>query len=203
MNYTFNNSSIVSVNSGTIVLNVSGKTRTFVDAKLVSAVNGEIILDLPEAKIESGIYLTTTSTETFGCGFDHILILKQKPFLDLEYYVSQLRERLQYEDYWEGRHSCRTRNATPEEIQELNDQLAAEGKRWNPDTMQIEKLRWQPKRNDSYFNILISRGTADISRYLWDDDELDTNLYKMGNCFKTKEEAEAKLEQIKKLLLEV
>lgn len=36
MNYTFNNSSIVSVNSGTIVLNVSGKTRTFTDAKLVS-----------------------------------------------------------------------------------------------------------------------------------------------------------------------
>lgn len=35
MNYTFDNSSIVSVNSGTIVLNVSGKTRTFKDGEIV------------------------------------------------------------------------------------------------------------------------------------------------------------------------
>lgn len=203
MNYTFNNSSIVSVNSGTIVLNVSGKTRTFADAKLVSAVDGKIVLDLPEAKIESGIYLTTTSTETFGCGFDHILILKQKPFLDLEYYVSQLRERLQYEDYWEGRHSCRTRNATPEEIQELDDQLAAEGKCWNPDTMQIEKLRWKPIKDVRYFHIIIAGGTIQVDDYRWAGDEVDENLYDMGNCFKTREEAEIKLAKIKKLLLEV
>ena len=58
MNFTFNNSSIVSVNSGTIVLNVSGKTRTFVDAKLVSAVNGKIVLDLPEASFKRGNYIT-------------------------------------------------------------------------------------------------------------------------------------------------
>ena len=191
----------MSVNSGTIVLNVSGKTRTFVDAKLVSAVDGKIVLDLPEAKIESGIYLTTTSTETFGCGFDRILILKQKPFLDLEYYVSQLRERLQYEDYWEGRRSCRTRNATPEEIQELNDQLAAEGRRWNPDTMQIEKLRWKPKKGETYFSILL-RQVPEIAHYSWDGCKLDTKFYEMGNCFKTEEEVLAKFEQIKKILLE-
>ena len=191
----------MSVNSGTIVLNVSGKTRTFTDAKLVSAVNGEIILDLLEAKIEGGIYLTTTSTETFGCGFDHILILKQKPFLDLEYYVSQLRERLQYDDYWEGRHSCRTRNATPEEIQELNDQLAAEGKQWNPDTMQIEKLRWKPKKGELYFAILL-RQIPEIAHYSWSGEKIDTKFYEMGNCFRTIEEVQAKLEQIKKVLLE-
>ena len=202
MNYTFNNSSIVSVNSGTIVLNVSGKTRTFTDAKLVSAVNGEIILDLPEAKIESGIYLTTTSTETFGCGFDHILILKQKPFLDLEYYVSQLRERLQYDDYWEGRHSCRTRNATPEEIQELNDQLAAEGKRWNPDTMQIEKLRWKPVKGQTYYYVALEVAPY-VTFHIWRDDGVDDQHYQSKNCFKTEEEAIVVMEKIKKLLLEV
>ena len=58
MNFTFNNSSIVSVNSGTIVLNVSGKTRTFVDSKLVSAIDGKIVLDLPEASFKKGSYIT-------------------------------------------------------------------------------------------------------------------------------------------------
>ena len=131
-----------------------------------------------------------------------VLILKQKPFLDLEYYVSQLRERLQYEDYWEGRHSCRTRNATPEEIQELNNQLAAEGKCWNPNTMQIEKLRWKPKQDEIYFTIVINGYGMYISEYTNGEDLYDKNNYKLGNCFKTKEEAEAKLEQIKKLLSE-
>jgi hypothetical protein len=37
---------------------------------------------------------------------------------------------------------------------------------------------------------------------VWNDDNLDTNLYKIGNCFKTKEKAKAKLEQIKKVLAE-
>lgn len=58
MNYTFKDSSIVSVNSGTIVLNVSGKTRTFADAKLVSAVDGNIVLDLPSFKLTKGAYVT-------------------------------------------------------------------------------------------------------------------------------------------------
>lgn len=202
MNYTFSNSSIVSVNSGTIVLNVSGKTRTFADAKLVSAVDGKIVLDLPEAKIKDGTYLTTTSTETFGCGFDHILILKQKPFLDLEYHVSQLRERLQYVDYWEGRHSSRTRNATPEEIQELNDQLAAEGKCWNPDTMKVEKLRWKPTKGQTYYYVGLEVRPY-ISFHIWRNDNIDNELYQSKNCFKTEEEAMPVIEKIKKLLLEV
>ena len=63
MNFTFNNSSIVSVNSGTIVLNVSGKTRTFINAKLVSAIDGEIVLDLPEASFKKGSYITGVSND--------------------------------------------------------------------------------------------------------------------------------------------
>lgn len=69
--------------------------------------------------------------------------------------------------------------------------------------MQIEKLRWKPKAGEYYFTITTSLGHIETARYVWNDDLLDTNLYKTGNCFETREEAEAKLEQIKKLLLEV
>lgn len=198
MNFTFNNSSIVSVNSGTIVLNVSGKTRTFIDAKLVSAIGGKIILDLPKpTTVEKGTYLVV-----------HIILNNaQRTFIAesikegyITYYITQCQSGIKSEGVWSD-HSCRY--ATPEEIQELNNQLKAEGKYWNPDTMQIEKLRWKPGQGTAYFHIIIAGGIAQTDNYIWMDDATDKNNYEMGNCFKTKKEAETKLEQIKKLLLEV
>lgn len=200
MNYTFTNSSIVSVNSGTIVLNVSGKTRTFVDAKLVSAVDGKIVLDLPSFKLTKGAYVTIHLTcdprlqRTFISNTDNDYDL-------VMYHVTQFNGGIKFTGTWGD--NCILRNATPEEIQELDDQLAAEGKCWNPDTMQIEKLRWKPKTGEYYFAIITSLGHFEITHYMWTDDLFNTNLYKTNNCFKTKEEAEAKLAKIKKLLLEV
>lgn len=196
MNYTFNNSSIVSVNSGTIVLNVSGKTRTFTDAKLVSAVDGKIVLDLPEYTKENGSYLVIG----IDAKIERIFIVHQYRDCRIDYHISQRHGTITYNQYWTD--SSSIRNATPEEIQELNDQLATEGKRWNPSTMQIEKLRWKPKAGESYFAILLQQ-VPEIVHYSWTGDSLDMHFYKMGNCFKTKEKVMAKLEQIKKLLLEV
>lgn len=195
MNFTFNNSSIVSVNSGTIVLNVSGKTRTFVEAKLVSAVDGEIVLDLPEASFKKGSYTTGVSTKNGG---KVTFILSQNTDIKIYYHVSTRFTGLTYNDYWFKRDS-NFRNATPEEIQELNDQLEAVGKCWNPDTMQIEKLRWKPSYKDLYYCINIFSSIV-IINHVWNGDIIDYNYYNTNNCFKTKEEAEAKLEEIKKLL---
>jgi hypothetical protein len=194
MNYTFNNSSIVSVNSGTIVLNVSGKTRTFADAKLVSAVDGEIVLDLPKHAKENGSYLVIGIDDKI----ERIFIVHQYRDCRIDYHVSQRNGTITYNQYWTD--SSSIRNATPEEIQEFNDQLAAEGKRWNPDTMQIEKLRWKPKKGELYFSILL-RQVVEIAHYSWDGGKLDTHFYEIGNCFKTEEEAIAKFEEIKKVLL--
>lgn len=197
MNFTFNNSSIVSVNSGTIVLNVSGKTRTFVDAKLVSAIDGKIVLDLPDPTIvEKGTYLVVhvrlnDAQRTF--------IAKSIKGGYISYYITQYQFGLKSGGEW-STHSCRY--ATPEEIQELNNQLEAEGKRWNPDTMQIEKLRWKPQYNETYYSIS-AYSIPHVFSTRWINDLIDRNCYESNNCFKTEEEAEAKLEQFKKLLLEV
>lgn len=191
MNFTFNNSSIVSVNSGTIVLNVSGKTRTFVDAKLVSAVDGEIVLDLPYTLPSNGAYRTI-----------HLIYSEPRTFISntsstswVTYYVTQYSGGIKSTGAWGTEGNCR--NATPEEIQELNDQLAAEGKRWNPDTMQIEKLRWKPKKRDKYYYI---RSKGNVNSAFWHKGSVDIHRYKFGNCFQTKEEAEAKLKQIQEIL---
>lgn len=196
MNFTFNNSSIVSVNSGTIVLNVSGKIRTFVDAKLVSVIDGEIVLDLPEASFKKGSYITflmkRDSERTF--------ILSKHTDVRIYYHVSTKKfSSLAYNDFW-FKDCNKFRNATPEEIQELNDQLEAEGKRWNPDTMQIEKFRWKPLRGENYFYIVLTAVNIEISSFVCHNDSVDQRAYETHNCFKTKEEAEAKLEQIKQIL---
>lgn len=197
MNFTFNNSSIVSVNSGTIVLNVSGKTRTFVDAKLVSAINGKIVLDLPKlSTIEVGTYLVI---HVVCNDAKRIFIAKAIGKECIFYYITQYQGGLKSTGEW-SRDTCRY--ATPEEIQELNDQLEAEGKRWNPDTMQIEKLRWKPMYGDKYYCINLASSSFVVC-HTWTGDTVDYDYYNQNNCFKTKEEAEAKLEQIKKLLLKV
>ena len=199
MNYTFNKSSIVSVNSGTIVLNVSGKTRTFVDAKLVSAVDGKIVLDLPPAPLINGAYITIHLSHNSECQRTFISNTGSKVY-NVTYHVTQYSVGIKSTGTWGG--DCLLRNATPEEIQELNDQLAAEGKCWNPETMQIEKLRWKPKDKQKYYFVIL--GThLEVAWHAWDNDKIDNDLYQSGNCFKTEEEAKAKLEQIKKLLLEV
>lgn len=192
MNFTFNNSSIVSVNSGTIVLNVSGKTRTFVDAKLVSAIDGNIVLDLPYAPPTNGAYRTIHLTQ----GIQRTFISNTSNAYWTTYYVTQYSAGIKFTGTWGIEDICR--NATPEEIQELNDQLKAAGKCWNPDTMQIEKLRWKPNKNDIYY--YISSVGWFITNETWYNWIYDIEHYEMGNCFKTKEEAEAKLEQIKQIL---
>jgi hypothetical protein len=196
MNYTFNNSSIVSVNSGTIVLNISGKTRTFADAKLVSAVDGKIVLDLPKHAKENGSYLVIGIDDKI----DRIFIVHQYRDYCIDYHVSQRHGTITYNQYWTD--SSSIRNATPEEIQELNDQLAAEGKRWNPETMQIEKLRWKPVTGQTYYYVALEV-IPYISFHIWRDDGVDDQHYQSKNCFKTEEEAMIVMEKLKKLLLEI
>ena len=192
MNFAFNNSSIVSVNSGTIVLNVSGKTKTFKDAKLVSAVDGKIVLDLPKhTTVEKGTYLvahviSNDAQRTFIAGS-----IKEGY---ITYYITQCQSGLKNTGFW---NSSICRYATPEEIQEINDHLASEGKYWNPDTMQIEKLRWKPKKRDKYYYI---RSKGNVNSAFWHKGSVDIHRYKFGNCFKTKEEADDKLKQIKQIL---
>lgn len=53
-----------------------------------------------------------------------------------------------------------------------------------------EKVWWKPKDEDEYWSIR-TNGTALISK--WSNDTWDNGRYNIGNCFKTKEEAEREL----------
>jgi uncharacterized protein involved in tolerance to divalent cations len=58
--------------------------------------------------------------------------------------------------------------------------------------------RWKPKRQETYYFI---NEYLKIKSYYWWEEREDNELYDVGNCFKTKEEAERALEKFKETLL--
>lgn len=64
---------------------------------------------------------------------------------------------------------------------------------------EIEKLKkqgkaWKPEKEESYYAIY---GDGNIDRATWHDSISGNKRYAIGNCFRTKEEAEATVEKIK------
>lgn len=52
----------------------------------------------------------------------------------------------------------------------------------------IKRPPWKPKYDESYYAIDTDGG---VEHEIWGDDSIDMNYYKLGNCYRTPEEAEA------------
>ena len=92
------------------------------------------------------------------------------------------------------------RPATDSEKQRLFDALAKEGKRWNPETKQIEDLpRWRAETGGKYYRILTDTTVEDLTEC---GDGVDKTMYERGNYFKTEEAASRAAEKIRKILKE-
>lgn len=90
--------------------------------------------------------------------------------------------------------------ATDAEKQRLFDALAKEGKRWNPETKQIEDLpRWRAKDGEKYYFV---SDCMDVDFNSEDSDEYNDSYYAAGNYFKTEEAASRAAEKIRKILKE-
>ena len=79
------------------------------------------------------------------------------------------------------------KNMTEEQITDLKAQIAD----WEK-AKERKPLVWKPKRGDKYVAI---DSFGDINFPKWDDDSMDKKAFAMGNCFKTKELAEAELKR--------
>lgn len=88
------------------------------------------------------------------------------------------------------------RPATDEEKELLFDKLAEAGKRWNPDTKQIENVRWRAKKGEVYFNLVVGKAVVDQTDMRM---ACDNSRYEDGNYFKTREAAEKAAEQIREI----
>ena len=89
------------------------------------------------------------------------------------------------------------RLATPSEVEHFHELLHKHGKEWNAEKKKLVDWRWKPKRGEDcyYFD-----WGGDVIRFKWEGTYDDLDCYHIGNCFRTREEAEAMAEKIKKLL---
>lgn len=136
-------------------------------------------------------------------GFSWVFILKEKTIRKYNPYnyfcvVTSIGE-IATDD--RCRHPERVfRHATPEEAQRLWDALAKEGKKWNPETMEVEEIkkeRWRAKQSENYwminseFEIKETRDTYGV---------FDTLQYYSGVYFKTEEQAQRAVDKLKQTL---
>lgn len=55
-----------------------------------------------------------------------------------------------------------------------------------------KKVRWMPKDGEHYYSVL---SDGDIRDYVWNSDVIDNSNCKLGNIFKTEEEAQKELDR--------
>lgn len=61
--------------------------------------------------------------------------------------------------------------------------------------------RWKPEAGEKYFYIELGYHEGFVIDYRWSGyHSTDIKHYRLGNCFRTRKEAETKLKEIKKLL---
>lgn len=91
------------------------------------------------------------------------------------------------------------RPATEQEKQSFLERLEKEcGKRWNPETKQIEDIRWRAEENELYYYLIV--GNPTIVKNMADMHLLfDDVRYESGNYFRTYEAAKKVADQIKEI----
>ena len=90
------------------------------------------------------------------------------------------------------------RHATEEEKRLLFDKMKKQGLRWNAEEKRVEKIRWRAKKGENYF--FLNRTTFEVDHYYECFDEVDAKLYKYGNYFRTREQAEEAARRVKETL---
>lgn len=87
--------------------------------------------------------------------------------------------------------------ATDKEVKEFYEILHKNRKDWDAGKKQLVDWKWRPKDGEVYWVISSNGGAAP---YTWYNDPEDNCCFNFGNCFKTKNKAEAMAEKVRKLL---
>ena len=79
---------------------------------------------------------------------------------------------------------CKETKITSEELQAEFNKI---GYQYDFETHTASKLKWKPQYKGAYYYV---NDNCDIIEETWDNYKIDNNRFKIGNCYKTHEEAE-------------
>lgn len=190
---TFQNSSLVSVVNGSIVVKDStGREHTFTNASVVSVNNGTIIIESEwEPKEGELIKMEGNGTNCYA-----IFKNKEGSYLhDYGYKFFRNNQLILNTCGWITS-KVTISPVTPEEQKEFDDFCKSKGKIWNKKKLQWEKYKWIPKENERYY---ILYGNGEIDHFHYTRSEFQDSYINFGNCFPTKEQAEKAAKRVKKL----
>lgn len=89
------------------------------------------------------------------------------------------------------------RHATEEEKQLLFDKMKEQGLQWNAEEKRVEKLRWRASIDEKYHHISkLLDYNSEIEGFL----DFDEEMWKVGNYFRTEEQAKEAARRIKETL---
>ena len=136
--------------------------------------------------------------------YEHIFVFNELNYNNVIAYIAFTPRAKQLSNFNKIAIICDTddirkfRPATDSEKQLLFDALAKEGKMWDAQKKAVVDLpRWRAEKDCRYYYIK----NCDATVHSGDDNrfEVDNNLYKSGNYFKTEEAAERVAEQIREI----
>lgn len=91
------------------------------------------------------------------------------------------------------------RMATTQEVEQFHDALHKYHKDWDAEKKQLVDWKWKPEKEEDYWAVILD-DTIFKLEFTWLGGVTDKERYRLGNCFRTREEAEAMAEKVKKLL---
>lgn len=80
--------------------------------------------------------------------------------------------------------------------------LEKEGLRWNPETEEIEPIRWRARKGELYYLLDVIGGNFRVIRMKEDFKEFDNNHWESGNYFRTTDEAQKYADEFRRMLKE-
>lgn len=158
---------------------------------------GKIIMDnyrelhLPEQKWKEGDVLFSEIDNEFAVFEDECKIDSDK---FLSYLATCYGGYLTYQAI--SRRDFRL--ATKPEVAQFHERLHAISKDWDAEQKELVNWRWRPKHEEAYY--FVDTNTS-VYKTVYDENNINDSLnFEVGNCFRTREEAEAMAEKVKKLL---
>jgi len=121
----------------------------------------------------------------FVCLFE--VVKKSDNYISTKVTIDNYKEIESAEDLVQWNYTdCETtfEKITPEQLQSEFNKLGYE---YNFETHEATKIKWKPKVRERYYFI---NSICEISSFTFDNTSSENKLVEIGNCYRTKEEAE-------------